>query len=48
MLIFNIITSKITIMKLIMIISKEDKNNNNNNNNNNKDNKYDETMTKNK
>ena len=45
MLIFNIIISKITIMKLIMI--KEDKNNNNNNNNN-KDNKYDETMTKNK
>ena len=34
-------------MKLIMIISKEDKNNINNNNNN-KDNKYDETMTKNK
>ena len=47
MLIFNIIISKITIMKLIMIISKEDKNNNNNNNNN-KDNKYGETMTKNK
>ena len=44
MLIFNLIISKITIMKLIMIISKKD----NNNNYNNKDNKYDETMAKNK